>query len=87
MIERIDEPISVATIYSADKRRTMPWILGWKNKRLRVTEVGFHHYFKEGKKVIHIFDVIADNSLHMRLAYDTSSLNWTLETISDGQGE
>lgn len=87
MIETINEPISVATIYSADKRRTMPWILSWRHKRMRVTEVGFHHYYKEGKKLIHIFDVVADNSLHMRLLCDTSSLDWTLEAVSDGQAE
>lgn len=87
MIEKVDEPISVATIYSAEKRRTVPWILGWHNRRLKVTEVGFHHYYKDGKRLIHVFEVVADSNMHMRLSYDTQSLNWTLEAISDGQAE
>ncbi len=87
MTETINEPVSVALVFSADKRRTTPWVLEWRKQRWRVTEVGFHHYYNEGTRLIHVFEVVANNRLHMRLVYDTQGLNWTLAEVSDGQAE
>lgn len=87
MTETINEPVSVALLYSADKRRTTPWVLDWRKQRWRVTEVGFHYYYKEGNRLIHVFEVLANNRLQMRLVYDTLSLNWLLAEVSDGQAD
>lgn len=49
-----------------------------------MTELGFHHFFNEGRRLIHVFEVVADGHLQMRLRYDTESLGWTLTEVSDG---
>lgn len=84
MTESINEPVSVALVYSAERRRPLPWIVEWRRQRWRVTEMGFHHFFKEGKRLIHVFEVVVDGHLQMRLRYDTESLGWMLLEVSDG---
>lgn len=86
MIEKINEPISVDLVYSSAKKRSIPFVIEWKNRRMRVSEVGFYHRYNEGKNIIHIFEVIAEGMMY-RLAMDAKYLNWTLEAISDGQAD
>ena len=87
MMQQIDEEVSVAMIFSAKKRRKTPWVVEWKNKRYLIKELGLPYYYKAGDRLFHIFEVLTQNGLHMKLKLDTLSLIWTLEAVSDGQAE
>lgn len=52
----------------------------WKNRSYKVDKVGFHHSFKEGKTLIHIFSVIA-GSIFLKLKFNAKDLLWSLEEI------
>lgn len=55
----------------------------WKNKVYKVQKIGLHHAYREGKTLYHIFSVTTD-TLFMRLALDTDTLNWKLTDIENG---
>jgi len=48
-----------------------------------VTKIGFHHKIWDGRNRIHIFSVTT-GAMDFRLSYDTETLDWTLEEVSDG---
>lgn len=54
-----------------------------KNRIYKITKIGFHHTFREGKTLYHIFSVTSD-SVFMKLILNTENLKWILEEISDG---
>ena len=87
MIEKINEPISVALLYNGEKRQTRIWVLEWRKKRYLVSRLGFQHVKKMGNRLYQVFEVLTTDGLQMCLLLDTQSLNWTLEEVSDGQAE
>jgi hypothetical protein len=59
--------------------------LKWVKRRGRIYKidtVGYHHTVREGKTLFHIFSVTS-NTLFMKLIFNTESLSWKLEEISD----
>ncbi len=87
MIASINEQVAVYFVFSLDGAKRIPLFIKWKHKYLKVKSVGFHHYFKEGKKLFHVYELVTDTNVFMRLKLDTQSLIWTLEKVSDGQAE
>lgn len=85
MTETIGEQVEVAMIYSKDKRRTWPCLVKWRRQKWRVSEEGFKHYVKKGKVLVHIYELVAEGHLWMRLEHDTLLNTWTLEAVSDGE--
>lgn len=59
-----------------------PNALEWQG-RWKVDKIGLHHYYREGRRLIHVFGVISGN-LFFRISFDTDDLSWTLEEVSDG---
>lgn len=59
-----------------------PRLVTWKDRDYKVTKVGFHHKYWQGKTLYHVFSVVSD-SLFFRLKLNTSNLAWTLEQIAD----
>lgn len=55
----------------------------WNNKVYKVEKLGFHHTYREGKVLYHIFSV-ATKTLFMRLTLDTETLIWKLTDMEDG---
>ncbi len=69
----------------------------WKGRSHNITQIGLHHYFRQGKTLYHVFSVVtstlfttkAEAHTHvsgecfMRLKLDTDSLIWKLEEISE----
>jgi len=76
MTECINEKVDVGM-------SNFPKWVKWKNKVYKIEKVGFHHTFREGRVLYHIFSVIT-KTLFMKLKLDTETLNWRLEEISDG---
>jgi hypothetical protein len=87
MVQSINQPVSVAMIFSIRKRRKIPWVVEWNNTRYLIAELGLLYYYKEGDRLFHVFEVLTKTGMHMKLKLDTLSLGWTLEAVSDGQAE
>lgn len=61
----------------------IPKYLVWKDRNYIITKVGFHHSFREGRVLYHVFSVTT-KTLFLRLRLDTESLLWRLEETEDG---
>lgn len=84
MNQRISEPVSVAMIFHHEKHEVAPVKVSWHGRNYKVTKIGLHHTFREGRTLIHVFSVICENTF-MRLSLNTDRLSWKLEEIADGQ--
>ncbi len=83
MIQKIQEPISVAFISDFKRHKIYPKAVFWANKVQPITQVGFHHTYKLGQTLYHVFSV-ASKTTFFRLKLNTENLLWTLEEVSDG---
>lgn len=83
MSEIINEKVSVITVYDSEKGVVIPKKIKWQNRIYTIDKIGYHHTLKEGRKLIHIFSV-ANASIALKLRFDSETLHWTLEEISDG---
>ena len=83
MLEKINEKVSVVSVFSRQKNKSVPIRIKWQGRMYVVTKLGFHHSERLGRVLHHIFSVIADN-MFFRLNFDTEDLSWTLEEVSDG---
>ena len=85
MREKINKKVSVVTVFSARQRAAAPYMVNWQNRDYHVGKIGYHHTIRRGETLHHIYEVVdKDNSLWMRLNFDTSNLHWVLENVSDG---
>ena len=78
----MNETISVSLVYDGKTKKSIPRSIVWKNRIYRVTQLGLHHTYKDGDKLLHVFSVVA-GSLFFRLVFDTSNLHWKLTEIQD----
>ena len=87
MREKVNDAVSVVMYYSAKQRHFRPHMIHWQNRDYMIGEIGFHHQVREGRVLHHIFECADDRkSIAFRLNFDTATLGWTLETVSDGMG-
>ena len=85
MREKIDEEVSVVMYYSAKKKLAQPHLISWSGREYEVGSIGYHHKIRSGATLHHIYELVdKTNSLWMRLNFDTDSLHWNLEVVSDG---
>jgi len=85
MKEKINQMVSVVSVFSAKQRAAAPYLLSWQGRDYQVGKIGYHHTVRDGRTLHHIYEVVdKDDSLHFRLNFDTSNLHWTLEAIHDG---
>lgn len=83
MIQKIDTPVSVTLRFDHKRRVSYPLEIVWEGRDYRITKVGFHHTFREGRILYHIFSV-STSTLFFRLSLNTENLFWKVEEISDG---
>jgi len=83
MIEKIDTPVSVSFSFDSDRRNVEPRALVWNGRLYGIKKIGFHHKFRKGRTLFHVFSVASKN-LFFRLILNTENLHWKLEEISDG---
>lgn len=55
----------------------IPLSIFWRGKDYKITKIGFHHHFYEGKNLIHVFSVLS-KTLFFKLKFDTKNLEWRL---------
>lgn len=86
MIQKISEPVSVATTFDAQRKKITPRWLIWQGRLHPIIRLGLHHTFRRGRTLYHVFSV-SSRSLFFRLVLNTENLHWQLEEISDGLAE
>lgn len=79
---RLSEPVSVVVTSSAFPSYVTPKKILWRGREYKVTKLGLHHVYKQGKTLFHVFSV-ATESLFMRLVLNTDTLFWKLEEIGE----
>lgn len=85
MREKINEDVSVVMYYSSRHQIFHPYLISWRNQDYFVGEIGYHHKVYKGRVAHHIFELAdRDESIWMRLNFNTDSLHWVLEVVSDG---
>jgi len=85
MKEKINQEVSVITVFSAKQRAAAPYMISWKNIDYHVGKIGYHHTVSDGATLHHIYEVVdKDSDLCFRLNLNTANLHWTLEAIHDG---
>lgn len=80
MTETINESVSVNLWSSHRRKSAVPWLLSWRGRRYRITQVGLHHTYREGRTLIHVFTV-TDGVTGFRLTFDTETLSWKLTDV------
>lgn len=83
MLEAINEKISVITVHNQQTHVIMPYKIRWQGKDYLIKKLGFHHTVRDGRKLLHKF-AVSTGAMDFKLSYDTESLIWTLEEVSDG---
>jgi hypothetical protein len=85
MREIIGEEVSVGLFFNARRRAVQPHIIEWRNQRYIAGVIGFHHTIWQGKILHHIYELVdQDETIWMRLNFNTENLHWMLEAVSDG---
>jgi len=83
MTEQINLPVSVSFYFDSKKKKVYPRSVVWNNRLYPITRLGFHHTYREGRTLFHIFSVSTPTSF-FRLKLNTENLFWDLEEVADG---
>ncbi|HEX5430135.1 MAG TPA: hypothetical protein VFX17_03625 [Patescibacteria group bacterium] len=75
MLEQINEPIEVVTIFRQGK--AVPFKFLWNSKEYLVKKVNLSYSSREGQGKIYYF-AVSDSVNYFKLQFDTETLNWTL---------
>lgn len=84
MIQKINIPVSVIFAFNHKTRSAAPKKVLFEGREYNVTRVGFHHTFREGRTLFHVFSAVSE-TMFFRLVLDTDTLAWRAEEISDGE--
>lgn len=87
MTQQVDDPISVVSIFDQKRSSTMPFKVVYKNRSYIVNKVGLHHLFYRGETLHHVFSVLCEGNVYLRLEHETKFLTWKLKEISDGEAD
>ncbi|HMS92704.1 MAG TPA: hypothetical protein PKC05_04405 [Candidatus Saccharibacteria bacterium] len=83
MIEQVDQKVDVLALSRKGRGIVVPLRMRWNSKTYLIKKIGLHHPVREGRVLYHIFEC-TDGNTFFRLKYNTESLQWSLEKISDG---
>ena len=79
MIELL-EPINVWVFFKGTS--IQPYLMFWKNRRIKIDSINLVHTSKEGNAVYYHFSVSAGGNFY-RLRFDTKNLKWFLEQVEE----
>lgn len=82
MLQKINASVSVLTNFQASTGKTIPRAILWNKRVHKVTKIGLHHTFREGRTLYHVFSV-ASKTIFFRLILNTENLHWKLDQIAD----
>lgn len=84
MIQKVDLPITVVTVFDHKKRASTPTQVLYEGREHKIVQVSFHHTFRDGRTLYHVFSVSSE-SMFFRLVFNTETLAWKLEEVHDGE--
>jgi len=58
----------------------IPISITWRNRDYKITKIGLHHDYYEGKILMHVFSVLS-GTLFLKLKLNTKHLTWNLMEI------
>jgi hypothetical protein len=83
MLEKINERVSVVTVYSRETGKAVPVRLRWQGRDYQIRKVGYHHQARQGRVWVHVFSV-STGAMTFKLRHHPEDLTWILEEVSDG---
>lgn len=83
LIQKMSAPVSVTFAYDSNENKSTPRSLVWNGRLYAISKIGFHHTYREGRTLYHVFSVTT-STLFFRLLFNTESLVWRIEEIADG---
>lgn len=83
MNEVINEKVSVEFIYNRTTNEIMPRRMRWQGRLYTMKKLAYYHKVRQGRIIWHIFHV-TDGTMDFRLRFDSDTLHWTLDEITDG---
>ena len=83
MPEAINESVSVTLWSNHRTRKVLPYSIYWNGRKYLVTTLGFHHTFRDGRVLVHMFSV-TDGNTFFKLRLDTETLEWKLLEVESG---
>ena len=86
MRETLREKVSVSLVFDSRTNRVIPTHLRRQGRLHTITQVGFHHTYRTGHTLIHVFSV-TDGTMFFRLELNTETLHWCLSEVSDGYSD
>ncbi len=86
MLEKINERISVVTVYSRKTGHTVPVRLRWQGRDYRIRKLSYHHQARQGRVWVHVFSV-STKAMAFKLRHHPEDLSWILEEVSDGTAD
>lgn len=86
MNERLEEKVSVITVYNSTKGTVFPWKLKWHDRLYAIDIIGYHYKVTKGAILYHFYTV-SSGSTAFKLRLDTSNLHWTLEELYDATAD
>jgi len=84
MIQKLQAPVSVQLNFDHRARTTKPVKLTYDGNEHELVSVGFHHTYREGRTLYHVFSVSSQTTF-FRIVLNTDNLSWTLQEVSDGE--
>lgn len=79
----INEKASVVTVYNHTNNTVLPWKIKWNHRVYTIRLLDFHHLIRDEETLFHIFGV-TDGNIFFRLRFNTQTLQWFLEDMSEG---
>lgn len=83
MHELINEKVSVITVYSRETGQVIPRKIRWQGRDYLIKQLTYYHRIRQGRLLLHIFHV-TDGIIDFRLSFNSETLHWKLEEVSDG---
>lgn len=71
MSESINESVSVILWNKT------PYSFAWHGRKYKISTIGFHHTYRDGRVLVHVFSVTAGDTF-FTLVLDTETLEWKL---------
>lgn len=84
MIQKVDLPITVVSVFDHKKRSAIPAKLIYEGREHKIEKVGMHHTYRDGRILFHVFSVNS-SSMFFRLVLNTETLGWKLEEVADAE--
>lgn len=82
MTQKIQQAVSVILASDSQIKKTRPSYLFWKSQKFPITKVAFHHSYRQGQTLFHVYSVLS-SQLYFKLVFNTENLSWILEEFSD----